>query len=72
MSVFNYALYNMSNFLRHVDARSELKLTLFRIMGEVYLKPAVRKVFDDTFQRAPAFCSAGSSAGRVRAQDAPT
>jgi hypothetical protein len=72
MSVFNYALYNMSNFLRHVDARSDLNHTLYRIMGEVYLKPSVRKTFEDIFQRFPSSRSAGTNAGRVMAQDAPT
>ena len=49
MSVFIYALYTVCNELRHSCIRPELKQTLLRTMGEVYLRPSVRKVWDGIF-----------------------
>ena len=49
MSVFHFALYSVCNELRHCNIRSDLKHCLWRAMREVYLKPAVRKVWEETF-----------------------
>ena len=49
MSVFNFALYTICNTIRQIDFGLEAKQALYRIMGDVYLKPSVRKVWEDTF-----------------------
>ena len=79
MSVFNFALYIVCNVLRHCDVRSELRLCLFRIMGEIYLQPSAKKAWGDIFEFQG--CHAGSSCswrrhapardGVVRRQDLP-
>ena len=61
----------MCNIVRHIDARPELKQTLFRIMGDVSLRPSARKAFDGIFRTHSGFNTAAHS-GSEMAEDAPT
>ena len=63
VSIFNYALYTMCNELRHSGDRTDLKLTLKHVMGEIYMKPAARQVWEDFF---------GFPRGQARRNGRPT
>ena len=49
IAIFIYALYTICNEVRHSGVTSDLHLILERVMGEVYMKPAVlntwRRIF---------------------------
>ena len=53
VAIFNFALYTLCNELRHTQDRADLTLTLKRIMGEVYMRPAVLNAWQDFFGFRP-------------------
>ena len=49
MGIFVLALYTMHNSLRHSGGLDDFNATMCRIMAEIYMKPAVYKVWEDYF-----------------------
>jgi len=49
ISIFNFGLYTVCNELRHSNNKRDLKLTLKRIMGEIYMRPAVLQAWERFF-----------------------
>ena len=53
MSIFLFALYSVCNELRHCNIHSELKHSLWRAMGEIYLRPRTKQAWCRIFGPPP-------------------
>ena len=53
MGVFIFGLYTMHNEVRHGAGLGDLRLTMKRIMREVYMKPKVLEVWSRVFDYVP-------------------
>ena len=49
MSIFIFALYTICNEIRHCNVQPEAKQALWRVAGEVYLRPFARKAWNEFF-----------------------
>ena len=49
LAISNWSLYTVCNSIRHCNIRSELRRALMRTMGEIYMRPSVKKAREDIF-----------------------
>ena len=66
-----FALYTMHNNLRHDPNKTELRLCIRRIAGEVRLKPPYQKIWEDVFGWHPQLSLTPQPMSRQRATTTP-